>query len=82
MDEIEGDVNKVNPKAIIRVYEKSLIDAELIGKENLNEKDRNKKLQKENEDLTEKLIKKEKEHDEFIDKILKNMKTKLIKLLK
>ena len=82
MDEIEGDVNKVNPKAIIRVYEKSLIDAELIGKENLNEKDRNKKLQKENEDLTEKLIKKEKEHDEFIDKILKKYENKIDKTSK
>lgn len=82
MDEIEGDVNKVNPRTIIKVYEKSLKDAELIGKENINEKDKNKKLQKENEDLSEKLLKKEKEHDEFVDKILKKYQNKIDKTSK
>ena len=82
MDEIEGDVNKVNPRSIIKVYEKSLMDAELIGKENLLEKDKNKKLQKENEDLSEKLLIKEKEHDEFVDKILKKYENKINKATK
>ena len=82
MDEIEGDVNKVNSRAIIKVYEKSLIDAELIGKENLLQKDKNKKLQKENEDLSEKLLIKEKEHDEFVDKILKKYENKINKVTK
>lgn len=79
MDEIEGDVNKVNPGAIIKVYEKSLIDAELISNENMNEKSKNKKLQKENDDLAEKLIAKEKEKDEFINKILKKYENKIEK---
>lgn len=79
MDEIEGDVNKVNPRTIIKVYEKSLEDAELIGKENSLQKDKNKKLQKENEDLAEKLLMKEKEHDDFIGKILKKYENKIDK---
>lgn len=77
MDEIEGDINKVNPSTIIKVYEKSLIDAELIGKENLLEKNKNQKLQKENEDLVEKLIMKDKERDEFVDKIIKKYENKI-----
>lgn len=79
MDEIEGDINKVNPSTIIKVYEKSLIDAELIEKENLVEKDKNKKLQKEKENLVEKLIMKDKEHDEFIDKIIQKYENKINK---
>ena len=79
MDEIEGDINKVNPSTIIKVYEKSLIDAELIEKENLVEKDKNKKLQKEKENLVEKLIMKDKERDEFIDKIIQKYENKINK---
>lgn len=79
MDEIEGDVSKVNPSTIVKLYEDSLKDAKMVKEENKVEKTKNKKLKAENDELAKKLIESMQEKDRLLRGINKKYDDKIQK---
>lgn len=62
MDEIDGDINRINPNMVLNIYEETLKDNKIIHSEG-------KVLQEENDKLVQKLMEKEQADKKYKDNI-------------